>query len=179
MRQKGRGARFKGLPIGLFALIATATAHAQVTPIDFQVIHLRGVPATPEKYVAIRTQDAWAALWSANSKNPNAPPIPKIDFQHFILLIADTGVKPSSGYSNVFTSVDTLPAFMAGAPPSKNPVTLVHIVEIGPGSCPAAAVLTGSVSYALIAQTTNDIHFSVTKAGSDCNSNPVNPPFIK
>jgi hypothetical protein len=96
-----------------------------------------------------------------------------------ILLIANTGVKPSSGYSNVFTSVDTLPAPMAGAPPSKSPVTLVHIVEVGPGPCPVATVMTGSVSYALIPQTTNDIHFSVTEADSDCNGGPVNPPFIK
>jgi hypothetical protein len=37
----------------------------------------------------------------------------------------------------------------------------------------------GSDSYALIPQTTNDIHFSVTKADSDRNSRLVNPPFIK
>jgi hypothetical protein len=38
--------------------------------------------------------------------------------------------------------------------------------------------LTSSVSYALIPQTTNDIHFRVTKADGKC-ATPVNPPFIK
>jgi hypothetical protein len=158
----------QGLLIGLLAVISAGPVRAQVTPIDFQVIHLRGVPAAPEKYVAIRTQEAWAALWSANSKFPNAPPIPPIDFKHFILLIAETGVKPSSGYSNVFTSVDTLPASMTGAASSNKMVTTVHVIEMGPGNCPAFTVLRGSVSYALIPQTTNEIRFLVSKADSNC-----------
>jgi hypothetical protein len=70
-----------------------------------------------------------------------------------------TGVKPSSGYMNIFTAVDASPASMVGAPPSRNPVTSVHIVEIGPGSCPRLAALTGTVSYALIPQTTNEIRY--------------------
>jgi hypothetical protein len=179
MRQKGRGEMLQGLLIGLIALAAASTLHAQVTQIDFQVIHLPRTPAPAEQYAAIRTQEAWAALWSGHSKLPNAPPIPNIDFKHCILLIAHTGVKPSSGYLNVFTSVDASPASMVGAQPSKNPVTSVHIVEIGPGSCPALAALMGTVSYALIPQTTNEIRFIISKADSDCNGAPVNPPFIK
>ena len=170
MCQKGRGYLPHRLLIGLLVLIVTATAHAQVTPIDFQVIHLPrqlGLPDAP--YVAIRTQEAWDTLWPERSKNPNAQPIPKIDFKHFILLIANTGVKPSSGYSNVFTSVDTGPNEM---------LTTVHIIELTPGNCPAMAALMGSVSYALIPQTTNEIRFVVTKADSNC-STPVSPPFIK
>jgi hypothetical protein len=178
MREKGRGEMLQGLLIALLASAVMATAAAQVTTIDFQVIHLPRAPAPAEHYVAIRTQEAWVALWSGHSKFPNAPPIPNIDFKHFILLIAHTGVKPSSAYSNVFTSVDTLPA-STGAAPSKKPVTLVHVVEIGPGSCPRLAALMGSVSYALIPQTTNEIRFTVTKADTDCPAPPVNPPFIK
>ena len=107
MRQTGRAAIAQRLLI-LLALVATATGHAQVTPIDFQVIHMprhQGLPEAP--YVAIRTQEAWNKLWPERSKNRN--PIPKIDFKHFILLIANTGVTPSSGYSRIFTSVDTGP----------------------------------------------------------------------
>lgn len=163
MRQKGRGEMLQGLLIGLLTLVAAATAHAQITPIDFQVIHLPRTPAAAEQYVAIRSQEAWAALWPDSSRDPKTRPIPNIDFEHFILLIANTGVKPSSGYSNVFTSVDTLPASMTGAPPSTKPVTSVHIVEIGPGSCPRLTAFMGSVSYALIPQTTNEIRFVVTR----------------
>jgi hypothetical protein len=179
MRQKGRADIRRRLLLAPIASAVLVTAVAQVTHIDFQVIHLPRLQRLPDaQYVAIRTQQAWAALWPTNSKDSKTAPIPAIDFKHFILRIAQTGVKPSSGYTNVFTSVDTLPASMAGAAPSKKPVTLVHIVEIGPGSCPAFAALTGTVSYALIPQTTNDIHFSVTQADSNC-SVPVNPPFIK
>jgi hypothetical protein len=180
MCQKGRGYLPHRLLIGLLVLIVTATAHAQVTPIDFQVIHLPRLQRYPEAlYVAIRSPEAWAALWPDSSKDPNLPPIPKIDFKHFILLIANTGVKPSSGYSNVFTSVDTLPASMAGAAPSKKMATLVHIVEIGPGCRPVLTALMATVAYALIPQTTNEIRFTVTKADADCTGPPVNPPFIK
>lgn len=180
MHQKGRAGIPQRLLIAFLASAVMATAYPQVTQIDFQVIHLRRLQRYPEaQYVAIRTPEAWAALWPDGSKNPNALPIPNIDFKHFILLIAHTGVKPSSGYSNVFTSVDTLPASMTGAPPSKKTVTTVNIVEIGPGSCPRLTALMGTVSYALIPQTTNDIHFTVTKADSNCTGSVVNPPFIK
>jgi hypothetical protein len=179
MRKKRRTGIRRILLIALLASSVMATAAAQVTHIDFQVIHLPRLQRYPDaQYVAIRTPEAWAALWPEKAKDPKTAPIPAVDFKHFILLIAHTGVKPSSGYSNVFTSVDTLPASMAGAAPSKKPVTSVHIVEIGPGSCPAFDALMSSVSYALIPQTTNDIHFSVTKADSNCSA-PVDLPFIK
>jgi hypothetical protein len=145
--------------LGLFALVALGNAEAQVQHVDFQVIHLPRTPAVADHYVAIHTKEAWAALWTENGENANAPPIPKIDFKHFILLIAQTGVKPSSGYSNIFTSVDTGPNKM---------VTNVHVIEMGPGNCPAMAHLADSVSYALIPQTTNEIRFVITKAHCDC-----------
>jgi hypothetical protein len=161
MIRQARGQILQGLLIGLALWVAAPTALAQVTPIDFQVIHLPRTPAVADHYVAIRTQEAWAALWTENGKNPNAPPIPQIDFKHFILLIAQTGVKPSSGYSNIFTSVDTGPNKM---------VTNVHVIEMGPGNCPAMAHLADSVSYALIPQTTNEIRFVVSKADSNCST---------
>jgi hypothetical protein len=162
MRQKGRASIPQRLLSALLASAVMATAYAQVTHIDFQVIHLPRLQRYPEaQYVAIRTPEAWAALWPDSFKNPNAPPIPDIDFKHFILLIAHTGVKPSSGYSNVFTSVDAFPASMTGSVPFKKGVTTVHIVEMGPGTCPAFAALTRSKSYALIFQTPNEIRFSI------------------
>jgi hypothetical protein len=98
MRQKGRADRRQRLLIALIASVVMATAVAQVTNIDFQVIHLPRLQRYPDaQYVAIRTPEEWAALWPEKSKDPNAAPIPAIDFKHFILLIAQTGVKPSSG----------------------------------------------------------------------------------
>jgi hypothetical protein len=80
------------------------------------------------------------------------------------LLVAESGVKPSSGYSTIFESVRTAPG------PTGKPVTSVHIVEIERGLCPRLTQLTSSVSYALIPQTTNEIRFVVTKAASNCDS---------
>jgi hypothetical protein len=178
MRQMGRAHIQQGLLIGFLALASGVAAHAQVTRVDFQVIHMRLQRFPDAQYAVIRTPEAWAALWPANPKDPNAAPIPNIDFKHFILLIANTGVKPSTGYMNAFTSVDTVPASMTGAPPTNKPVTFVHIVEIGPGNCPVLTQLTSSISYALIPRTTNEIRFQVSKADSDCTV-PASPPFIR
>jgi hypothetical protein len=73
---------------------------------------------------------------------------------------------------NIFESVHTVPD------PSNKMVTSVHVIEMGPGSCPRLTQLTSSVSYALIPQTTDEIRFSASKADSNC-AVPVNPPFIK
>jgi hypothetical protein len=170
MPQKARPHIRQGLLIGFLALASAVAVHAQVTRVDFQVVHMQLQRVPDAQYVAIRTPEAWAAVWPTNLKDPNAAPIPNIDFTHFILLIANTGVKPSSGYMNVFASVDTVPASMTGAPPSNKPVTVVHIVEIGPGNCPVLTQLTSSISYALIPQTTNEIRFQVSNADSDCTA---------
>ena len=179
MRQKGRGHSLHGLLIGLFALI-TFKADAQSASVDFQVIHLSGIRGSVVNYLAVRTQDEWIKFWQTASLEPtlagDPPPAtaalrpspPKIDFSRYTLLIAESGVKPSSGYTTIFESVRTVPA------PTGKMVTSVHIVEIKPGSsCPRLTELSSSVSYALIPQTSNEIRFVVTKADSDCNT-PIN-----
>ena len=184
MRQKGRGEMLQGLLIALLTLTVAAPTAAQVGSVDFQVIHLSGVRGSVVKYLAVRSQEDWIKFWERGSLEPTLagdpppatsaprPPPQKIDFTRFILLIAETGVKPSSGYETIFESVNTAPD------PSNKMVTSVHVVEMGPGNCPRLTQLTSSVSYALIPQTTNEIRFVVTKADSNC-SVPVNPPFIK
>jgi hypothetical protein len=161
----------QGLLIGLLACIVAGPTHAQVQQNDFQVIHLpRRLLDAP--YVASRTQEAWEKLRPESSKNPNAPPIPKIDFKKFILLTANTGVKPSSGYKIIFDSVDVAPA------PSNKMATTVHVIQMAPGNYPVLTALLSSVSYALIPQTTNEIFFSISRANGDC-SPLVGSPFIK
>jgi len=175
----------QGLLIASLTLVVAGTANAQVKPVDFQVIHLSGVRGSVVKYLAVRTQDEWIKFWQSGSLEPtlagDPPPAttaprptpPKIDFTRFILLIAETGVKPSSGYLDLFESVRTVPA------PSDKIVISVHIIEVGPGNCPRMTQLTSSVSYALIPQTTNEVRFTITKADTYCTGPPVNPPFIK
>lgn len=170
--------------IGLLALLAASTANAQVQSEDFQVIHLSGVRGSVVNYLAVRSQEDWIKFWERGSLEPtlagDPPPAttaprllpPKIDFTRFILLIAETGVKPSSGYMTIIESVKTVPD------PSNKIVTYAHVIEMGPGNCPRLTQLTSAVSYALIPQTTNEIRFIISKADSDCSS-PVAAPFIK
>jgi hypothetical protein len=185
MRQKGRADIRQGLLIALLTMTVTAPAAAQATSVDFQVIHLSGVRGSVVNYIAVRTQEDWIKFWERGSLEPTLvgdpppattaprPPPPKIDFTRFVLLIAETGVKPSSGYMTIFESVRTVPAR------SDKMVTSVHVIEMEPGNCPRLTQLTSSVSYALIPQTTNEIRFSVSHADSNCSAAPVTPPFIK
>jgi hypothetical protein len=178
MRQKGRADIRHGLLIAFLTLTVTAPAHAQATSVDFQVIHFSGVRGSVVNYLAVRTQDEWIKFWERGSLEPTLagdpppattaprPPPPKIDFTRYILLIAETGVKPSSGYETIFESVNTAPDW------SNKMVTSVHVIEMGPGDCPRLTQLTSSVSYALIPKTTNEIRFVVTKADSDCTDPP-------
>jgi hypothetical protein len=177
-RREARARIPQQLFIGLLASVAATLAVAQAPGIDFQVIHLSRHPPTLEKYTAVRTQGAWDALWSADSKDPNSRPIPIIDFKRFILLIANSGMKPSSGYSTVFTSVRDFPEYMRGSASAKKMVTSVQVVEISSGNCPVMTQLINPVSYALIPQTTNEIRFSISRADSYC-ATPVIAPFIK
>jgi hypothetical protein len=166
MREKRRRGRIlQGRPLGLFALGAFSLAQAQVQPINFQVIHLPRAPNLSEKpYIAIRSAEQWAGMWHLPSKfvNKTSSSPPSIDFGHFILLIASTGVKPSSGYSIVFTSV------LDSEPTHPQSIT-VNVLELDPGSCPVLAKLTGTTSYILIPQTNKRIRFVVSKADSNCN----------
>jgi hypothetical protein len=187
MRQQGRNLVPQGVLAGMLALVAAITTRAQMTSVDFQVIHLSGIRGSKANYLAVRSQDEWIRFWQSGSVEPTLsgdapqvtaaprPPPPKIDFTRFILLIAETGVKPSSGYMNLFESVYTAPA---PTPPNKM-TTNVHVVEMGPGNCPRLTALTRSVSYALIPQTTSEIRFLITNADSNCPTPPVVPPFIK
>ena len=175
MRHKERAGKPQNLLIGLLGLMAATLAVGQSPGIDFEVVQLSRHPPTSEKYTAVRTQAAWDALWAANGKYPNSPPIPTIDFKKFILLIADAGPKPSSGYSIVFTSVQDFAA--AG----QRNLTSVQIVEISSGNCPVMTQLTHPISFALIPQTPNEIRFSISHADSNCSgpATPPIPPFIK
>jgi len=179
MRQKvhptARARILQQLLIGLFASVASTLSVAQTPGIDFQVIHFSGIRGSVVKYLAVRTQDEWLKFWQSGSLEPTLagdpppvttaprPPPPNVDFTRYIMLIAESGVKPSSGYTTIFESVRTVPA------PTGKMVTSVHIVEINPGpSCPRLTELSSSVSYALIPQTTNEIRFVTSKAESNC-----------
>jgi hypothetical protein len=134
-------------------------------PIDFQVIHPQFGPSTAgPSYLAIRTRAEFdAALkWFPSSTPPLAASPRAIDFDHYTLLMADAGSKPSGGYSIVFSSVHEV---HQGAVPT----VAVYLLDLGPGSCPRTEELTHSIAFALIPKTSESIRFIVAKADSDCS----------
>jgi hypothetical protein len=169
----------------LLALLAASTGQRSSSIRRFPSHSLiRSARISSQLYLAVRTQEEWIKFWERGSLEPTLagdpplattaprPPPPKIDFTRFILLIAESGVKPSSGYMTTFESVRTVPA------PSDKMVKTVHIIEVTPGNCPRMTQLTSSVSYALIPQTTNEIRFIISRADSNC-AIPIGAPFIK
>jgi hypothetical protein len=157
----------------LFSTASVSVTHAG--PIDFRVVHFSAVPlASGDKYFAIRSPSEWTRLWRpgvndpvqsppsllSNSRGDSGPSVPpNIDFDHFTLLVANSGGKPSGGYKTIFTSVT-----------KSAQGTSVQVLEIAPGSCPRLTVLTSSFAYALIPKTKGSIKFIVSKAESDCNT---------
>lgn len=163
----------KMMSIGVLASLAAINAAAQSSLVDFQVIHLPRAPSLSEKpYVAIRSAEEWAGMWHLSSKSADktSSSPPSIDFGHFILLVANTGVKPSSGYSTVFTSV------LDSEPTHPQSVT-VNVLELSPGSCPAFAKLIGAMTYILIPKTNKRVRFVVCKADRNCNGDAA--PIIE
>jgi hypothetical protein len=120
--------------------VAAATAHAQTASLDFQVIHLSGVRGSVVNYLAVRSQEDWIKFWERGSLEPplagdpppatTAPrrPPPQIDFSRFILLLAETGVKPSSGYMNKPIIV---PRQCIDPSPTRHPHRLVRLFLVG------------------------------------------------
>jgi hypothetical protein len=59
----------------------------------------------------LRSEQDWIACWKkdhAEGRGPSTqipPPKSPVDFDHYTLLVATTGGKPSSGYEMIFTSV--------------------------------------------------------------------------
>jgi hypothetical protein len=48
--------------------------------------------------LVVRDRQTWARFWNNFAAGPSAPPMPEIDFEKEILVIAAMGTRPSSGY---------------------------------------------------------------------------------
>jgi hypothetical protein len=176
MPKKSLGQRLQHLLTGLALLIVSTAAHAQVGPVDFQVLHLRPLQnRSEERFVAIHTPKDFSAL--RGDSNPNTKPT--IDFDHYTLLIANLGQRPNSGYQVLIESIRIFPDSRPNSP--KDKVTFVNVLEIGSGNCPTAQEISYPVAFALIPKDSNEIRFSKTKADRNCNvpRAPPAPPFVK
>ena len=91
---------------------------------------------------------------------------PKIDFRKFLLVVAATGQKPSSGYSVAIAGVED--AAMEGGLGQQHSTTIA-VLDVGPGSCPRATELGRPPGvFALIPRRNEAVLFRVHQVGTDC-----------
>jgi hypothetical protein len=152
-------------PLLLTALLLLPVSRTMANDaIDFQVIHPQFGPTAPgPSYLAIRARAEFDA--TLQSFTTATPPLPVIDFDHYTLLMANAGPKPSGGYSIVFSSVHEVR--QQGVP-----TVAVFLLDIGPGTCPRTEELTHAIAFALIPKTSEPIRFFVNKADRDCKAPP-------
>ena len=153
------------------ALLVGAVVRAEGL-VDFTVINLwqtkhaddfrfcTGSDPSIPGYIAIHSRNEWKEHCGGRHGEAVAIIGPNIDFHRYTLLVANAGVKPSSGYSLVFRLVRETSAAVS-----------VDIVELKPGpSCPVLTEIVPSLqAYALIPETSKPIRFSVSRALVDCN----------
>jgi hypothetical protein len=84
--------------------------------------------------------------------------LPDIDFAEFSVLMAAPGMKPTSGYSAVFLSINE----------TKDRI-VAHVLALGPGTCGSLqALMPGTAAYALIPRTKLPVRFAISNASTDC-----------
>lgn len=159
----------------LLALASSANAATlRFGQIDFQVVHpLIGKLSTTPAYFAIRTKEEslkWLAGYasgletapaSEKAVQPSAmlPSVADIDFEHFELVVASSGVKMGTGNSIAITGIVRLPAAIT-----------VFVQETSQtGNCVIATAVSNPVAMALIPRTDEAITFRVSSAESECS----------
>jgi hypothetical protein len=115
-------------------------------------------PQTARSSIEWQTPSA-PAKPQAQPSSATAPSLPDIDFDHYTLIVANAGSKPSSGFGVAITAVWV-----------KDTVN-VSVLETIPGvNCPRATELTHAEAFALIPNTHLPIRFNIMTAVVDCNA---------
>jgi hypothetical protein len=137
-------------------------------PVEFRVIRpLYGPLSSTPSYFAIRSHNELMSWWNGAAPNSQrsqrrasgAQSPPDIDFDHYTLIVANAGSKPSSGFGVAIASVQI------------RDTVNVSILESTPGvNCPRMTVLTHAEAFALIPNTHLPIHFNIMTAAVDCNA---------
>ncbi len=144
------------VPALLLSMLA-ATVAAQDDKVPFQLIPLAptlGLPDRHENFV-IRSAQAWDA-W-ANRLTAIAEPLPTVDFERYMGLIASAGFKEHGPVVVVFDSI-----IDAGN------VIRVHVTVSSPASCPPQPVPGHYAAMALIRQTDKPVEFDVSNRDISC-----------
>ena len=144
-----------------------------LTPFDYQVVELSGVPYFNKPiHVAIRTREEWLSFTKRRGDWPGPPPsipgqgitpaprppISEIDFGRYSLVVVGIGV--TTGYQLALSEIRDMPDEV-----------WVRYAAIRPGTNCAVAQVIGHPSLTiLIPRTTKPIRFQETAAAMDCSS---------
>ena len=125
--------------------VRTVGADSLFTGIDRQYSGL-----TDSATYAIRTTDAWAALWArASSRQSPAPPLPAVDFTRNMVLVVAMGARNTGGYS---VAIDRVTDTDGGGRVVES--TLSH-----PVNCVVTQALTAPFAAVVVPTTSLSVHF--------------------
>jgi hypothetical protein len=132
--------------------------------LDFNTIDTEhGATSNIPTYSSIRSRNEWVSWWRRPSVLPGASatttlPLPPIDFRRHTLLVADSGPKPTAGYSVAVQSINDDGASVQ-----------VSIVETTPGeNCQLLPVVTHPMVMVLMPRVGKPIRFQISKTINDC-----------
>ena len=148
---------FGPITIVLIMWMLGASATAEDGKIDFQVLPVPttlGLPDARSNFV-IRSAQDWNA-W-LDRLTGVVEPLPTVDFERYMLLVANAGYKPHGPVTVKFDSVTD----------TGNEIR-VHVSVAGPASCPPSPEPGHYAAMALIPQTDKPIQFDVSTTDSTC-----------
>jgi hypothetical protein len=152
--------------VGAFLAIAASA----VTPFNYQVVELSGVPYFDQPiHVVIRTREEWLSFTKRRGDWPEQPPgqritpvprppISEIDFDRYSLVVV--GIGATTGYQLALSEIREMPDEV-----------WVRYAVIRPGTNCAVAQVIGHPSLSiLIPKTRKSVSFHATAAAMDCSS---------
>lgn len=152
----GRLALAVGLTIACFADLAIAQygSPREVLPIT----RLRQGPTAYSSYsgldepvrAVVRDSAAWNALWQAIARPfYPPPPLPQVDFDRDMVVVAALGARPSSGYDIV----------IEGARQDTSSIEIALRTSSPAAGCPVSAAVTQPVDLATIPASARPVRF--------------------
>lgn len=146
----------------LVPLMGCGAANSVVPITRVAVVEAASDVFPSETTLVLSDEVSWQNLWTAIYANVSpAPPLPVIDFNHDVLLVAATGTCESSGCK----------ANIAGATESAGSVT-VYVTFTGPGAGCVPNYTESSQVYIASIPRRGTVHFKVINEPYSCGCTP-------
>lgn len=115
---------------------------------------------TEPRMIVIRGEAAWDSQWRlATARSGPPPPLPRVNFQDDMLLMAAMGPRGSGGFSVTFERVI-----------EQGNVLLAFVRFTSPGPrCGAIAVITSPIDIVRLQRSSKDVRWQVEKVSTECD----------